>query len=58
MRDQKVKVREPNAWRTLVGRCGPGTFLLFICNWNKERRKPRGKNVTLKPGRVKEESYP
>jgi hypothetical protein len=22
--------------------------LLFICNWNKKRRKARGKNVTLK----------
>ncbi len=26
---------------------------LFICNWNKKRRKPRGKNVTLKLSRKK-----
>ncbi len=26
----------------------------FISNWNKKRRKPRGKNVTLKLWRVKE----
>ncbi len=27
-------------------------LLLFICNWNKERWKPRGKNVTMKLWRV------